>query len=175
MPVTENKLLLLGKIIKAHGYEGALMIVLEKHLSEEFQKMETVFIEVDGKPVPFFISWSRETAKDSVLVKFDDLDSREMAIEFVGSRVFTESDQSSNKILPQHLILTGYTFRTSDDSFSGNIEKVLDLPMQYLLIVKGERGDEKMIPFNEQWIEILDHKRKLLTMTLPDGILDINP
>jgi ribosomal protein L35AE/L33A len=48
-----KKHILLGKITKVHGFEGAVTIRLERSFSDNILKMESVFIETDGRPVPF--------------------------------------------------------------------------------------------------------------------------
>src|SRR5664280_1681218 len=48
--------ILLGKIIKLSGYEGAVAVKLEKIFTENIPQMESIFLEIEGKLVPFFIS-----------------------------------------------------------------------------------------------------------------------
>ena len=52
----KKELILLGKIVKAHGFNGAVVIALEGDFSEKIIEMESVFVETDVKPVPFFFS-----------------------------------------------------------------------------------------------------------------------
>ncbi len=53
-----NANILLGRISKVHGFEGAVTVKLEKNLIENIPDMESVFLEIEGKPVPFFIEES---------------------------------------------------------------------------------------------------------------------
>jgi ribosomal 30S subunit maturation factor RimM len=48
--------ILLGQIIKASGYEGAVTVKLEKDFFDNIPNIESVFLEIEGRPVPFFIS-----------------------------------------------------------------------------------------------------------------------
>ena len=48
--------ILLGRITKVSGYEGAVTVKLEKIFTENIPQMESVFLEIEGRPVPFFIS-----------------------------------------------------------------------------------------------------------------------
>ncbi len=50
--------ILLGKIIKFSGYEGAVAVKLEKIFTENIPPMESVFLHIEGKLVPFFVSRS---------------------------------------------------------------------------------------------------------------------
>lgn len=174
MPVSDNKLILLGKIIKTYGFNGAVVIAVDKFFSERLTEVESVFIEVDGKRVPFFVSWAKESGESSILIKFDDYDSRERVIEFTGSRVYINNDIMKTKDVPGQLILSGYTFQSAAGDLKGEIIKVLNLPMQYMLIIEGKEGEEILIPYNESWIINQDNDKKLIVMDLPDGIIDIN-
>jgi ribosomal protein L35AE/L33A len=47
----ENRILL-GRISRIHGYEGSVVIKLEQGFIENIPEMESVFIEIEGRPVP---------------------------------------------------------------------------------------------------------------------------
>ena len=51
-----NSDILLGRITKVSGYEGAVTVRLEKIFFENIPQMESVFLEIEGRQVPFFIS-----------------------------------------------------------------------------------------------------------------------
>ena len=59
--MTYEKMILLGRITRLHGYEGTVIVRLEKESGDYLQKMETVFIEIEGILVPFFISDSEDS------------------------------------------------------------------------------------------------------------------
>jgi 16S rRNA processing protein RimM len=50
----------LGTLAKPHGTKGALMLKLRNNKAEDFKKRESVFVEIDGLLVPFFV----ESIKD---------------------------------------------------------------------------------------------------------------
>ena len=56
--------ILLGRITKVSGYEGAVTVKLERIFSENLPHMESVFLEIEGRPVPFFISDSEYSGAD---------------------------------------------------------------------------------------------------------------
>ena len=53
-----NANILLGRILKIQGYDGTITVKLEKDFIDNIPEMESVFLEIEGKPVPFFISSS---------------------------------------------------------------------------------------------------------------------
>ncbi len=116
----------LGKIIKAHGYNGAVVIALEKDFSEAFMKLESVFVIIDGLSVPFFIGECRESGKNTVIIKFDYYDSDKTLKEFIGCELFSEKDYSSfpeDTKLPLSYI--GFSIMDGEGNLVGKIIKVL--------------------------------------------------
>ena len=56
----------------------------------------------------------------------------------------------------------------------GKVSDVIENPGQLLLIVITEKGTEIMVPFHEDLIVSFDKKRKIISMDLPEGLLEIN-
>jgi len=175
MPVPNDKLILLGKIIKVHGYGGSVMINLEEYLPEEIPEMEWVFIEIDEKPVPFLISSVKEHASGNIILKFDGYDSREAMSEFTGCRVFIDQENITEKIgIPPQIILAGYKLFDHSNNYIGLIDKVMSLPMQYMLVLHDDSGNELLIPLSEDWLIEIDKNEKYIIMDLPEGLNTIN-
>ena len=80
--------ILLGRITKISGYEGAVAVRLEKIFTENTPQMESVFLEIEGRQVPFFISESEYSGADILKLTFDGYDSIDKIGEFTGSKVF---------------------------------------------------------------------------------------
>ena len=170
-----NELILLGKIIKVHGFNGAVVIALEGEISEKIKEMESVFVEIDGKPVPFFFEWQKDSGPNTLLAKFDYFDSEKSIIEFVGCEVFTDREiiiTSSDSQLP--IFLTGYTLMDSGKRVVGEIIKVVSFPMQVMLELKTSKEGDILIPYNEDWIIELDETNKSISLNLPEGLDSIN-
>ncbi len=175
MPVTDTDLILLGKIRKVHGYEGAVMMSLEDRFTEELPEMEWVFIEIDEKPVPFLISSLTENASGNIVLKFKGYESTETMTEFIGCRVFIKKEnmEPENEISP-YLILEGYKIFGKDKKLLGRVTKVLSLPMQYMLVLENDDKEEILIPLNEEWVLEINREQESIYMDLPDGIIQIN-
>jgi len=151
------------------------MVNPEENNPEEIQEKEWVFIEIEEKPVPFFISSLNEHASGNIILQFEHYDSSEQMTEFIGCRVFTgHPDESRTDEIPPHLILTGYAVYAGHDAYIGTVEKILSLPMQYMLVIRTDDAREKLLPLNEDWIISMDSENKVIKMDLPGGILDIN-
>ena len=169
-----QKHILLGRITKTHGFGGAVTVKTEKVFSESIPGMESVFLEIEGRPVPFFISELEYSGADILKLTFTGYNSIDKIGEFAGCRVFlTTGLKENNKIKDIH-ILTGYQVFTSDDKMLGVIREIITNPGQMLLSVIAASKKEILIPLHEDFIVSIDKKKKTIIMDIPDGLTEIN-
>jgi len=168
-----NANILLGRISKVHGFEGAVTVKLEKNLIENVPDMESVFLEIEGKPVPFFIESAEYPGGDILRLKFDGYDTTEQVNEFTGCGVFLtygENEGKSTDIKTFH----NYRIFLPDNNLAGTICEIIENPGQWLLQIITPAGKELLIPFHEDFIVSTDKRKKIIVMDLPDGLLEIN-
>lgn len=169
------ELILLGKIIKTLGFQGELVIRIEKQFSKEIEKEELVFVMVEGIQVPFFINSINYVNSGTLHLQFQDYTSDSRVKEFVGCDVFipgrSTPDITDNSIPG---FLTGYRILNSDKQEIGTITKIVSYPMQVMLVVEPVTGEEILIPYNDDWIITTDDRKKLLILDLPEGIDLVN-
>jgi len=165
---------LLGRITKTSGYEGAVAVKLEKIFYENIPEMESVFLEIEGKPVPFFIADSEYSGADILKLKFDGYDSMEKIGEFTGCRVFLTTGNHSEKNIDDFQYLSGYKVLIRNNLLLGIIAEVIPNPGQLLLSIITAKNKEIYIPFHEHFIVSIDKKKKILVMNIPDGLTEIN-
>jgi 16S rRNA processing protein RimM len=168
-----NANILLGRISKVHGFEGAVTVKLEKTFIENIPDMESVFLEIEGKPVPFFIQESDYPGGDILRLIFDGYDTFEKVNEFTGCRIFlTKGDKKR----PGSDIRTfcNYKVCLPDSSLVGTIRELFENPGQWLLEINTPAGKELLIPFHEDLIVLIDKRKKIIIMNLPEGLTDLN-
>jgi 16S rRNA processing protein RimM len=173
-PMAYDKNILLGRITKVHGYEGAVTVKLEKIFSENIPLMESVFLEIEGRPVPFFISDSEYSGAGILKLKFEGYNSIEKISEFAGCRVFLTTGIPVENNSDDILSLIGYNVFVNGDILLGIISGVITNPGQWLLNVLSLKRKEILIPFHEDFIVSIDRERKNLVMDIPDGLTEIN-
>jgi 16S rRNA processing protein RimM len=166
--------ILLGRITKVNGYEGAVTVKLEKIFSENIPYLESVFLEIEGRPVPFFISESEYHGADILKLKFEGYDSVDKISDFTGCKVFLTKGISAENKADDTTSLIGYSVFISDDILLGTIKEVISNPGQLLLNVLSTMDKEILIPFHEHFIVSLDNKNRNLIMNIPDGLTEIN-
>jgi 16S rRNA processing protein RimM len=173
--VAYNNNILLGRITKVSGYEGAIAVRLEKIFTENIPQMESVFLEIEGRPVPFFISEQEYSGADILKLSFEGYDSIEKVNEFVGCRVFlTDETFATTEHKADKQILTGYNVFIENDKLVGSVSEVVSNSGQWLLSIRSTEKKEILIPFHEHFIISIDKKKKIIIMDIPEGLLEIN-
>jgi 16S rRNA processing protein RimM len=168
-----KKHILVGKITKVHGYEGAVTIRLERNFSDNIPGMESVFIESDGRPVPFLLEYSEQPDNMTLRMKFSGYESDVKIKEFVGCRVYlTEKTAASEVEISPDLI--NYEVYSDAGISLGVITEMIENPGQFLLSITSGSGKNILLPLHEDLIESIDHKKKIIRMIIPEGIADIN-
>jgi 16S rRNA processing protein RimM len=166
--------ILLGRITKINGYEGAVTVKLEKTFTENIPQMESVFLEIDGRSVPFFISDFEYSGADILKISFEGYDSIEKINEFTGCRVFLTSGMPVGPQTDEFQSLTGYTVLIKDDKLLGSITEVISNPGQMLLNIVSPENKIILIPLHEDFIVSIDNIKKIIVMDIPEGLIDIN-
>jgi 16S rRNA processing protein RimM len=166
--------ILLGQITKVHGFKGAVTVRLEKTFTENIPELESVFIEIEGKPVPFFISWSEYPGGNIIWIKLSGYESIDKVSEYTGSRIFLKSDESGLNTPENLQDLKGFKINSGDNKIIGTITSLIENPGQVLLNVETGKGKEILIPLHENLIISVDRRRKIIKMDLPEGLIELN-
>jgi 16S rRNA processing protein RimM len=165
--------ILLGRIAKISGYEGAVTVKLEKIFSENIPHMESVFLEIEGRPVPFFVSEYEYSGADILKLKFEDFESIEKVTEFTGCRVFLTSSEKSIETENEIQNFDGFNVFDQDNLLLGVIREILPNPGQLLLSISSPQNKEILIPFHEHLILSISRSKKIIVMNIPEGLTDI--
>jgi 16S rRNA processing protein RimM len=168
-----NNDILLGRITKVSGYEGAVAVKLEKIFTENIPHMESVFLEIEGRPVPFFIRELDYSGADILKLKFEDYSTADRISEFIGCRVFLTSEPKTVKH-KEKLSFIGFSVYIEDDILLGEISELIPINDQWLISVSTTDKKEILIPFHEDFIVRIDKRKKIVTMDLPEGLTEIN-
>jgi 16S rRNA processing protein RimM len=166
--------ILLGKITRVHGFEGAVTVKIEDNFSEKLPEMESVFLEIEGNPVPFFIEYLEYINPDIIRMKFEDYDNVSKVREFTGCNVFLPLPADFRNNTVETTDLSGYKLISDRNNRIGIVEGIIKNPGQWLFNVKAVKGEYILIPVHEDLIFEINHKNKVIKMTIPEGLTDIN-
>jgi len=172
--MTTEKYILLGRITRVHGFKGAVTVKLEKQFFEKLPEMETVFLEIEGKPVPFFIEYNEQAGRGFARMKFEGYNSVLEVRELTGCPILAKGISAHKSNNDPHLNeLIGYEVFSGEESI-GEINNIIENPGQLLLEVDNGRGGRILIPFHEDLIIQINALNKNVIMDLPDGLTEIN-
>jgi len=172
-PVAYHADILLGRIVKAQGFDGSVSVKLERGFTEEIPDMESVFLEIEGKPVPFFIEESERSGADNLRLKFSKYNSQSVISGFTGCRVYL-TRPPEHKSGKSSQSFKGYKVYDGAGKFTATVRDIVNNPGQILLLVDTAEGKEILIPFHEDLIRNIDRKKREICMDLPEGIAEIN-
>jgi 16S rRNA processing protein RimM len=173
-PMAYTSEILLGRITKVSGYEGAVTVRLEKIFFENIPQMESVFLEIEGRLVPFFISDSDYSGADILKLRFGGYGSVDKINEFIGCRVFLTTGKTDYNQSEDIQSFLGYQVVIQDNKLLGVIREVIFNPGQWLFSIISEKNKEILIPFHEDFIVNIDKKMKTIVMDIPEGLTEIN-
>jgi 16S rRNA processing protein RimM len=156
-------------VIKKHGLKGDVKIILSSPLPK---KLESIFVEIDNRLVPFFIE-SISILHDQAILKFEDIDSPEKADQLTQNRVFLPLSirPKSQSKRPNSSELIGFSVYFNSHRL-GIVSDINQHTLNPLLVVKNEES-ELLIPINDYFIKKVDRKLKKVMVELPDGFLEI--
>ncbi len=169
-----NADILLGRILKIHGNDGSVAVKLEKFFTENIPYMESVFLENEGRPVPFFLSESEYAGGDTLVLKFQWYDSIEKISEFAGCRVYLTSVPDNPEVPDRFQSIIGYDVMLPDKTKLGTITDVIQNPGQWMLIIHSPDEKEILVPLHDDFIVKFSKRTRSIIMDLPDGLIGLN-
>jgi 16S rRNA processing protein RimM len=162
----------IGKILKTFGNHGDLIVKLEFDNLSGLQKMESVFLELDGERVPFFIESIEPKADHRALIRFEAVNSVEKAARLTGAELFISI--SRLPALPEdefyfHEILG---FKVQDEEYGpiGLLKEVLEMPHQDILRIMNKEK-EILIPAVDKIIMGIDRRKRIIHIKAPEGLI----
>lgn len=171
-----DKYIEIGFAGKTHGVSGELKFSVEDDYWDDFEKADVLFLEVGGRKTPFFV----ESIKSGnlLLVKFEDISSREAANDLTNRPVFMRQKDVTSKTIDSVRVedmfdlLPGFFINQTNGEPVGKINEVLEFPQQIMAVVDYD-GKEVFIPLNDVFIKDIDQEQRILLMELPEGLLDL--
>ncbi len=171
--MTKNECFNLGYIAKRVGNFGELAFVLDVDNPSNYNKLESVFVELNNTLVPFFIK-KIQLRGNTAVVAIEGIDTIEKAEEIIKSSLYLPLSflpALKGKKFYFHEIV-GYAVNDKLHGDIGSVEKILDFPHQAIFQIKfGEH--EILIPAKEEFIVSINRITKMLMLDAPEGLIDI--
>ncbi len=178
--ITEEEITSVGKLLKTHALKGELNMLLDIDPGY-LEEGNPAILDIDGIFVPFYAESIRTKGSFSFLVKFDGINSEIEAKKLVNKTVYALRDRLKEFMLENYDEefalyddLVGYAIEDVEKGFIGKVIEIDTNTENELFIVATPEGNTVYIPLTEDFIEKLDEDGKIITMRLPDGLLELN-
>lgn len=163
----------LGKITRKHGLSGQVVLKLDTDQPEFYNKMESIFIEINGLLVPFFIEtqkWQKNISKLITLKNATEKTVEQILGKDVYMPLSTLPKLEGNQFY-YHEVIDFEILDENENSF-GKIQSVNDNTPQHYFILDF-KGQEIVVPVIKDWILSVDRESKKIKMQLPEGLLEV--
>jgi 16S rRNA processing protein RimM len=170
-----------GHIIKAHGLKGEVVAELDTDHPIEYSELESVFVEINQKLVPFFIEninlqntlKGTNTSKKAIL-KFEDIDKIEDTQSLLKLPLFLPLEMlpESNEEELYFSGIIGFKVHDKNQGILGTVKEIYEKQGQDLISME-HKGKEVFIPIDESIILKIDRRKKILYVDLPQGLVDL--
>lgn len=164
---------MLGKLTRRHGLAGNVVLKLDTDQPQLYNKLEGIFVEINGMLVPFFIEKQQWLKGDSKLVFFKNASEAQID-QVLGREVYlplSTLPKLSGKKFYYHEVV-GFELIDQNGVSFGVIESINDQTAQHYFLSNLE-GKQVVVPIIKDWILEVNRDAKTIKMQLPEGLLEV--
>ena len=163
----------IGKLVASFGLKGELVLLHTLGKKTSLKGLAVLFTEDKQQSFfPWFIESAKIKSDEEVYLKLEGIDSKEAAAALSQREVWLpEPDFKKFAAKSAPVSLLGYTV-INDEQALGEILELIEQPHQLLCRLEMN-GKEVLIPLNESTLLKVNHRKKQVLVTLPDGLLEI--
>ncbi|MGY6558634.1 MAG: ribosome maturation factor RimM [Nitritalea sp.] len=164
----------LGYVAKVHGLQGEVQLKLDVDDPSPYEELEHLFLEINGRLVPYFLEHLVLQPGDRALTKFEDVEDVDTASALVGKGVYLPLSLLPPLAEDQYYYhdLVGFEVEDEQHGSIGTVDALYDLQTQNLLGV-NYRGKEVLIPITDGILTRVDQRERKVYTRLPEGLLDL--
>lgn len=164
----------IGIFNKPHGIHGELQFTFTDDI---FDRVECDYLvcQLDGIFVPFFIEEYRFRSDSTALMKLEGIDSTERARMFTNVDVYFPVEYVEEVEAGELSwdFFEGFRMEDIHHGLLGEVKDVDNTTVNTLFVVDHD-GEELLVPAQEAFIVEIDSENKLITVDLPEGLLNID-
>ena len=159
-----------GYISKQHGLRGKLLINILSSYKINIKNIQFLYIEMESSKVPFEIEKITLNKNQTYLIGLKNYNNREKTIQFLNKNIFIKNQniEFNNDAL---LRIMNYKIIRNGTEV-GFVQNFL-IKEQTILFCNIE-NKEVYIPYVDNFIKKIDHKKKKLYVELPNDLLNLN-
>lgn len=162
--------ILIGKIVNAVGLKGEVKVYCYTDRKERFEELGQIWVEEKLRTVQ-----RARYQGNLAILKLEGIENRNEAEAQKNKGVFMEESQLAQ--LPEDTYyvrdLVGMDVLQEDGSPLGKLTDVIQNSGQDLYQVRIESGKKILVPAVREFILNIDMEERQMTVSLPDGLLDL--
>lgn len=161
----------IGIFNKPHGIHGELSFTFTDDIFDRVEA-EYLICLLDGILVPFFLEEYRFRSDTTALVKLEGVDTAERARMFTNIEVYFPA-KHAEAAEPEELSWNFFVGFRIEEVHRGELGEVTDVDTTTIntLFVVDYKGEELLIPAQEDFIVGIDQENRVITVDLPEGLL----
>ena len=164
----------LGTISKTRGFKGDLVFFLDVTNPNEYERLESVFVDLNGLLTPFFIEQIKIQNNNRAYVKLEQVNTEEEALRLTSKTLYLPLiglPKLSGTRFYDHEI-PGFTVFDEVHGNIGLVTQVVDLANNPLLQI-DKNGVEVLIPLRDGTVTQVDREKKELHVQAPPGLIEL--
>ena len=170
--IRKEEVFKIGVIGKPHGVKGEVSFTFTDDIFDRVDG-EYLILLMDGILVPFFLEEYRFKTDTVALVKFEDIDTAEQARRLTHAEVyFPMKYMETQEEVSSWNYFIGFRVEDVHQGLLGTVTDVDESTLNVLFAIENTSGDEILLPAHEEFILEVDHDQKILTVEVPEGLLN---
>ena len=165
--------LYVGKIANTHGLKGELKLLAATDFpAERFKKGETLYLDVDGKKLPFEVTTYRPH-KQFHLVTFKGLENINLVEKYKGMKLYVHVEHVHE--LPEHAFYHHEIIGCEavvDGEVIGVVDDIFETGANDVWVIKRPGKSDALIPYIESVVSDIDVEAKRVVITPIPGMID---
>ena len=165
----------IGVLNKPHGVKGELQFTFTDDI---FDRVEADYIIclMDGIPVPFYLEEYRFRSNTTALVKLEGIDTTEQARRFTNVEVYFPVKHAEESADAGELTWNYFVGFRMEEVHHGELGQItgVDTATVNVLFVVDHKGEELLVPAQEEFILGIDRTHRIITVSLPEGLLALD-
>lgn len=163
-----------GVITSKFSFKGEVLAKIDSDEPEMYEQMESVFLLMGEKLIPFFVQRCALHKANVLRIKFEGIDSEEDAQSLIRSELYLPLSflpkLTGNRFYYHEVI--GFTVEDVNYGYVGVIKRVNDATTQALFEVENN-GKEVLIPVDDHFLKEVDRENRKIIVQTPEGLLDL--
>lgn len=171
--MNNRSLVAIGKIVKAFGIRGDVVILPMTDNIARFKKLKRVFVGASGTAALEMQIAAMQIEQRGVRLRFANAPDRTAAEKLVGSLLFVDEKDAvrlpKGTFFVHHIV--GLNVIDEDGEPIGVVKDVLKYPANDVYVVES-KGKELLLPAVKEFVKKIDIEAKTMRVKLVDGMLD---